>query len=250
MQVKRAGRYRGPLVIFTVAQCWVDFEGSVEVPGYIDDDDFPLAALALSATSVSSFVCTVIQSTHGAQVHRALWLWANGYVTKESYDEAKESKRGGTGLLKALGPDGKPTKMTNFSKDQWDEISSMHVRDAWSVEREKLQVIRGDIDKAVDTIRDRKMTKRKANDQESDRLSKKSRGSGLEHRIASSDSDIWYVSNFLHCYTRCNRFFQIFALYFLSHVNHRSLRKSLRVALFSRTVPVLLQRRCCSLTPL
>jgi hypothetical protein len=56
-QVKRAGRYRGPLVVYTMAQCWVDFEGSVDVPGYVDHDDFPLAALALSATSVS-FVCT------------------------------------------------------------------------------------------------------------------------------------------------------------------------------------------------
>src|ERR1700761_672611 len=254
MQVKRAGRYRGPLVIFTVAQCWVDFEGSVEVPGYISDDDFPLAALALSATSVSSFVCTVIRSTHGAQVHRALWLWANGYITKESYEKAQESKRGGTGILKALGPDGKPTKTTNFSKDQWDEISSMHVRDAWSVEREKLQVIRGDIDKAVDTIRNHKLTKRKANAEESDRLAKKSWGSCFEHRIASSDSDVWYVSNFLHCYTRSNtsnRFFQIFVLlFFITHIlNNRSLRKSLRVALFSQTVAVPLQWRCCSLTP-
>ncbi|KAH9042281.1 hypothetical protein EDB85DRAFT_1840247, partial [Lactarius pseudohatsudake] len=38
--VKRAGRYRGPLVTHTLAQCWIDFEGSVEVPGYVDDDDF------------------------------------------------------------------------------------------------------------------------------------------------------------------------------------------------------------------
>jgi hypothetical protein len=56
-QVKHAGRYRGPLVVYTMAQCWVDFEGSVDVPGYVDHNDFPLAALALSATSVS-FVCT------------------------------------------------------------------------------------------------------------------------------------------------------------------------------------------------
>ncbi len=59
IQVKRASRYRGPLVVHTMAQCWVNFEGSVEVPGYIDHSDFPLAALALSATSVSVFVCTI-----------------------------------------------------------------------------------------------------------------------------------------------------------------------------------------------
>jgi hypothetical protein len=29
IQVKRQGRYRGPLIIFTVAQCSIDFEGSV-----------------------------------------------------------------------------------------------------------------------------------------------------------------------------------------------------------------------------
>ena len=254
MQVKHAGRYRGPLVIFTVAQCWVNFKGSVKVPGYISDDDFPLAVLALSATLVSSFICTIIQSTHGAQVHHALWLWANGYITKESYEKAQESKHGSTSILKALGPDGKPTKTTNFSMDQWDEISSMHICNAWSVEREKLQVIQGDIDKAVGTICNHKLTKHKANTEELDHLVKKSQGSCFEHRITSLDSNVWYVSNFLHCYTcsnTSNRFFQIIALlFFITHIlNNRSLYKSLQVALFSQTVPVLLQRHCCSLTP-
>ncbi|KAH8984070.1 hypothetical protein EDB86DRAFT_3084773 [Lactarius hatsudake] len=142
--VKRAGRYRGPLVVLTLAQCWIDFEGSVEVSGYVDDDDFPYAALILSATSV----------------HRALWLWANGYISKESYDAALSQKK--SGILKVLGPDGKCTKTTNFSKEQWEEISDIHVRDVWSVEQEKLQVIRGDINKAVDQIRNRKPTKRRA----------------------------------------------------------------------------------------
>ena len=53
IQVKRAGRYRGPLIVFTMAQCWVDFEGSIEVSGFVSFDEFLLAALALSATSVS-----------------------------------------------------------------------------------------------------------------------------------------------------------------------------------------------------
>ncbi|KAH9010634.1 hypothetical protein EDB85DRAFT_1901810 [Lactarius pseudohatsudake] len=149
--VKRAGRYRGPLVVLTLAQCWIDFEGSVEVPGYIDNDDFPYAALVLSATSV----------------HRALWLWANGYISKESYDAALGQKK--RGILKVLGPDGKCTKTTNFSKEQWEEISDVHVRDVWSVEQEKLQVIRGDINKAVDQIRNRKPTKRRASGRETDR---------------------------------------------------------------------------------
>ncbi|KAH9006194.1 hypothetical protein EDB86DRAFT_3070212 [Lactarius hatsudake] len=142
--VKRAGCYRGPLVVLMLAQCWIDFEGSVKVPSYVDDDSFPYAALVLSATSV----------------HCALWLWANRYISKESYDAALSQKK--SGILKVLGPDGKCTKTTNFSKEQWEEISDIHVRDVWSVEQEKLQVIRGDINKAVDQIRNRKPTKRRA----------------------------------------------------------------------------------------
>ncbi|KAH9023365.1 hypothetical protein EDB84DRAFT_1440984 [Lactarius hengduanensis] len=171
--VKRAGRYRGPLIVLTLAQCWIDFEGSVEVSGYIDDDNFPYAALVLSTTSV----------------HHALWLWANRYISKESYDAALGQKK--SGILKVLGPDGKCTKTTNFSKEQWEEISDIHVRDVWSVEQEKLQVIQGDINKAVDQIHNRKRTKHRAGGREADRSVKKSRG--LEHdcRIASSDSNFW-----------------------------------------------------------
>ncbi|KAH9011303.1 hypothetical protein EDB85DRAFT_2160104 [Lactarius pseudohatsudake] len=172
--VKRAGRYRGPLVTHTLAQCWIDFEGSVEVPGYVDDDDFPYAALVLCATSV----------------HRALWLWANGYISKESYDAGLAQKK--NGILKALGPDGKFTKTTNFSKEQWEEISDIHTRDVWSVEPEKLRLVRADIDTAVNRIRNRKPTKRRVR-READQLVKKSRGLGDEYRIASSDSDFWFV---------------------------------------------------------
>ncbi|KAH8985512.1 hypothetical protein EDB86DRAFT_2833094 [Lactarius hatsudake] len=138
----------------TLVQCWINFEGSVEVPGYVDDDDFPYAALVLSATSV----------------HRALWLWANGYISKESYDAALSQKK--SGILKVLGPDGKCTKTTNFSKEQWEEISNIHICDVWSVEQEKLQVIRGDINKAVDQIRNRKPTKCRASRREVDRTHK------------------------------------------------------------------------------
>ena len=124
-------------------------------------------------------------------MHRALWLWANGYITKESHDTAKMTKR--SSILKAQGPDGKCTKITNFSKEQWDEISDIHIRDAWSVELEKLRVIQGDIDAAVDTIRKRKTKKRKAGGLNSNRVMKKGQVSAYEHRIVSSDSDIWYV---------------------------------------------------------
>lgn len=60
IQLKRAGRYRGPLVIQTVAQCWVDFDGTVEVPGFVECDNFPYAALVLSATSVRFPFCMTL----------------------------------------------------------------------------------------------------------------------------------------------------------------------------------------------
>ena len=74
MQVKRAGCYRGLLIVYTVAQCWVDFEGSIEVPGFVYFNDFPLA---LSATSVSSLVCTIIGYSWsiGASCSLALGQW-------------------------------------------------------------------------------------------------------------------------------------------------------------------------------
>jgi hypothetical protein len=55
LQVKRSGRYRGPLVVQTLAQCWIDFEGAIDVMGFVPCGGFPLAALVLSATAVSSF---------------------------------------------------------------------------------------------------------------------------------------------------------------------------------------------------
>ncbi|KAH9058020.1 hypothetical protein EDB83DRAFT_2315983 [Lactarius deliciosus] len=155
--LKPAGKLRtncslmsGPLVVLTLVQCWINFEGSVKVPSYVDNDDFPYAALILSVTSV----------------HRALWLWANGYISKESYNATLGQKK--SGILKVLGPDGKCMKTTNFSKEQWEEISNIHICDIWSVEQEKLQVIRGDINKAVDQIHNRKPTKRRASRREAD----------------------------------------------------------------------------------
>lgn len=57
IQVKRSGRYRGPLVVQTVAQFWIDFEGAIKVPGFVEFDEFPYAALVLSATSVGFSFC-------------------------------------------------------------------------------------------------------------------------------------------------------------------------------------------------
>lgn len=60
IQLRQSGRYRGPLVIQTIAQCWIDFDGAVDVPGFIDHDHFPYAALVLSATSVRFPLCMVL----------------------------------------------------------------------------------------------------------------------------------------------------------------------------------------------
>lgn len=60
MQVARIGRYRNGLVIQTLAQCWIDFEGIIDVPGYVEGGDFPYAAVVLSATSVRLCVYTIL----------------------------------------------------------------------------------------------------------------------------------------------------------------------------------------------
>ena len=75
-------------------------------------------------------------------MHCALWLWANGYITKESHNNAKLNKSTSS-ILKVRGQDSKFTKRTNFSKDQWEELSDMHMRDVLSIEPEKLHVIDG-----------------------------------------------------------------------------------------------------------
>jgi len=55
IQVKRSGRYHGPLVVQTVAQFWIDFDGAIEVPAFVKFDEFPYAVLVLSATLVFFF---------------------------------------------------------------------------------------------------------------------------------------------------------------------------------------------------
>jgi len=49
-------------VVQTLAQCWVDFEGAVDVPGSVNGGDFPYATVILSATSVglSESICMIL----------------------------------------------------------------------------------------------------------------------------------------------------------------------------------------------
>ena len=60
IQVKRGSRYQGRLVIQTMAQCWVDFKGAVDVLGFVDHGYFPYAALILSATLVCFPLCMTL----------------------------------------------------------------------------------------------------------------------------------------------------------------------------------------------
>jgi len=169
--IKKSGRYQGPLVVQTMAQCWIDFEGAIEILSFVEYNDFPYAALVLSATSV----------------HRALWLWAKGYITKESHDSAKLTR--GSGIIKVMSQDGKFTKKTNFSKDQWDEISDMHMRGILAIGPEKLRVIEGAIQTFADILRCRKSIKKYKGESEETSLDEKAQGLGYQHRAVSSDSD-------------------------------------------------------------
>jgi len=60
IQVKQGGRYQGHLVIQTMVQCWVDFEGAVDVLGFVDHSYFPYTALILSATLVCFPLCMTL----------------------------------------------------------------------------------------------------------------------------------------------------------------------------------------------
>ncbi len=51
-------------------------------------------------------------------------------------------------------------KTTNFSREQWVEISDMHVCDVWAVEPEKRSIIQGAIQAAADILRSSKYAKK------------------------------------------------------------------------------------------
>jgi hypothetical protein len=88
--------------------------------------------------------------------------------------------------------------MTNFSQEQWVEISDMHIRDVWAVELEKRLVIQCAIQAAADILRSSKYAKkRKAGEQDVNRLAKKAQGSGYQHQVAVSNEDFWFVHSFL-----------------------------------------------------
>jgi hypothetical protein len=52
---------------------------------------------------------------YSIQVYRALWLWAEGCITKESYDNAKLTKS--SSIIKERSQLDRFIKRTNFSKD-------------------------------------------------------------------------------------------------------------------------------------
>ena len=47
-------------MVQTLVQCCIDFDGAVDVPGFVDVNDFPSAAVILSATSVGLSTCMVL----------------------------------------------------------------------------------------------------------------------------------------------------------------------------------------------
>jgi hypothetical protein len=105
----------------------------------------------------------------------------------------------GSSIIKIKGMDGKITKVTNFSREQWVEISDMHTRDAWAIEPIKLVDIKGDVQAAADVLRSRRyVKKRKASEQKANQLVKKARGSRYQDQVAVSDDDFWFVCSFLH----------------------------------------------------
>jgi hypothetical protein len=57
----RNGRYRGPLIIYTIAQHLIDTENTIHVPGLIEESNFPKAALALSVVAAQSYQLKLIQ---------------------------------------------------------------------------------------------------------------------------------------------------------------------------------------------
>ena len=127
------------------------------------------------------------QYIHDTQVHRALWLWAKGYITKESHEKARLNKS--SGIIKVKGRDGKFTKTTNFSKDSWCKVSDMHMRDVLVIGPEKLRVLEGAIRDAADLIRIRKGPKKSKEGPEEKQLDKKAWGAAFLQRAPSSDSD-------------------------------------------------------------
>jgi len=60
MQVVRKGCYHNGLVVQTLAQCWINFEDVVDVPGFVNGQDIPYATVVLSATSVSLSVSMIL----------------------------------------------------------------------------------------------------------------------------------------------------------------------------------------------
>ena len=98
-------------------------------------------------------------------------------------------------VVKVVGKDGKFTKTTNFSKDEWDVISDVHMRDVFTLEPEKLQVVEGDIRASALSILSQRKKSSKGRPG-AIRLDKVAQGSGYKHRIAASDSDFWCAPPF------------------------------------------------------
>jgi hypothetical protein len=127
------------------------------------------------------------------QVHRALWLWSKGHITYESCINAKTkgSKNGG-GILKSTGADGRVTKRTNFSRDQWENESDKHILDIWACDDDCLALIKAAVQMAKQSIMVEKSKGKRKAAVDAGTEAKRSRRSSYTERVVS-DSDYWYV---------------------------------------------------------
>ena len=64
-------------MVQTLAQCFIDFEGAIDVPGFVSGEDFPHAALILSATAVSLSMCTILNIL---MMYRFIVLFGSGLM--------------------------------------------------------------------------------------------------------------------------------------------------------------------------
>jgi hypothetical protein len=55
----------------------IDFEGAIDVPGFVNGGDFPHTALILSATSVSLSICTILNIL---MMYRFIVLFGSGLM--------------------------------------------------------------------------------------------------------------------------------------------------------------------------
>jgi hypothetical protein len=121
------------------------------------------------------------------QVHRALWLWAEGHITYEGYIEAKNTDgRVSRSIQKPVGPSGKHTRETHFSKSRWEGEADKHILGVWTLDDERLTKIREDTKAAQSVLLLKVRGRRKASSQ-TGKGKKHARGAYTARVVSDSD---------------------------------------------------------------